>query len=94
MFPIRYVIVYVWALPLPSYSLKVVETHCGYVRKLKDVDGAWAMAQYIEAVEEGDEELRQKRMDEIRFYNEEDLNATWQVLVWLMKKEGWPVPGV
>ena len=76
-----------WALPLLSYSLKEVEKHVGYKRILPEANGAWAMAQYIEAVAGDDEKERQSLMDQICQYNEEDLDATWQVLVWLLEKE-------
>ncbi len=45
------------------------------------------MAQYIEATETEDEDTRQKVMDTILKYNEEDLAATWAVLDWLRKFE-------
>jgi predicted RecB family nuclease len=82
-----------WALPLHSYSLKVVEKYAGYTRKLADANGAWAMARYIEAVESENEEERRTQMAEILEYNEEDLDATWQILKWLMLKEGKIPPG-
>jgi predicted RecB family nuclease len=82
-----------WALPLHSYSLKVVERHAGYRRKLPEANGAWAIAKYIEAVETEDEEQRQAHMGEILEYNEEDLDATWRILTWLLEKEGLEVPG-
>jgi predicted RecB family nuclease len=71
------------ALPLPSYSLKLVERHVGFQRVLEEKRGDWAMAQYIEAVEEADPKARQKVMEEILQYNQEDLAATWAVMEWL-----------
>jgi predicted RecB family nuclease len=73
------------ALPLPSYSLKVVEKYVGYKRTLDEVAGDWAMAKYIEAVETQDLDLRNNIMSQILDYNREDLEATWAVLKWLMK---------
>jgi predicted RecB family nuclease len=70
-------------LPLPSYGLKVVEEYVGFKRTQDEYGGAWSMAQYIEATETEDEDARQKVMDTILKYNEEDLAATWAVLVWL-----------
>ena len=67
-------------LPIPSYSLKVVEEYVGFKRTQKEYGGQWSMAQYIEATETEDEAARQKVMDEILKYNEEDLAATWAVL--------------
>ncbi len=76
------------ALPLSSYSLKEVEKHVGYKRKLKEYGGEWSMAKYIEAVETEDEKQRQAVMSEILDYNREDLEATWAVLQWLRAKTG------
>jgi predicted RecB family nuclease len=39
------------ALPLPSYSLKVVERYIGFERSRTEYGGDWAMARYIEATE-------------------------------------------
>ena len=74
------------ALPLPSYSLKVVEKYVGYKRTLDEVAGDWAMAKYIEAVETQDLDARNDIMTQILDYNREDLEATWAVLEWLKSK--------
>jgi predicted RecB family nuclease len=71
------------ALPLPSYSLKVVEGYVGFERSQSDYGGEWAMARYIEATETSDENLRQSLLSDITEYNREDLAATWAVLCWL-----------
>jgi predicted RecB family nuclease len=71
------------ALPLPSYSLKVVEEFVGFKRTQEEYGGQWSMAKYIEATETDDEQGRQKMIDEILKYNEEDLGATWAVLCWV-----------
>jgi predicted RecB family nuclease len=73
-------------LPLPSYSLKVVEKYIGFNRTQVEYGGDWAMAQYIEASETEDEKTRDKVMDQILTYNEEDLQATWAVFIWLKGK--------
>ena len=72
-------------LPLPSYSLKVVEEYVGFERTQEEYGGQWSMAQYIEATETKDEATRQKVMDQILKYNEEDLAATWAVLCWVQE---------
>lgn len=72
-------------LPLPSYSLKVVEEYVGFERTQDEYGGAWSMAQYIEATETDDEATRQKLMNDILKYNEVDLAATWAVLSWVRK---------
>ena len=74
------------ALPLPSYSLKVVEEYIGFERTQDEYGGQWAMARYIEAIEMEDEKERTEIMDEILTYNKEDLEATWAVLQWLKSK--------
>ncbi len=74
------------ALPLPSYSLKVVEQYVGFQRQLEEYGGEWAMAKYIEAVETEDPAAQAEVMDQILAYNEEDLQATWAVLEWLRAK--------
>ncbi len=71
------------ALPLPSYSLKVVEKYVGVKRTLDEYGGEWAMAKYIEASELQDPQQRDQVMDQILTYNREDLEATWAVLKWL-----------
>ncbi len=76
------------ALPLSSYSLKVVEQYIGFKRTQEEYGGDWSMAKYIEAIETEDKELRQQVMDEILLYNQEDLAATWAVFQWLMRKAG------
>jgi len=73
-------------LPLPSYSLKVVEEYVGFERTMDEYGGSWAMAQFILATETNDENERNARMDEILKYNAEDLGATWAVFEWLRKK--------
>jgi predicted RecB family nuclease len=74
------------ALPLPSYSLKVVEQYVGFERTQDEYGGDWAMAQYIKATETEDEKLRAEVLDQLYQYNSEDLEATWVVLQWLKAK--------
>lgn len=74
------------ALPLPGYSLKLVEKHVGFKRTQDEYGGDWAIAKYIEAIETNDAQLRSKIMDEILTYNREDLEATWAVFDWFRKK--------
>src|SRR5439155_13516703 len=75
------------ALPLPSYSLKVVEQYVGFERQQEEYGGQWAMAKYIEAVETEDEATRADVMAQILAYNREDLAVTWAVLQWLKSKQ-------
>ena len=73
-------------LPVPSFSLKVIEKYVGYKRTQTEYGGDWSMAQYIEAVETRDEAKRAELMGEILKYNSEDLEATWAVFQWLKSK--------
>jgi len=74
------------ALPVPSYSLKVIEKYVGFERTQDTYGGSWAMALFIEATETVDETVRQAIMDKILKYNEEDLAATWAVFQWFRKR--------
>ena len=70
-------------LPLPSYSLKVVDEYVGFERRLSEANGSWSMAKYVEATETDDPAARAALVKEILAYNEEDLDATWAVMEWL-----------
>jgi predicted RecB family nuclease len=74
-------------LPLPSYSLKVVEEYVGFKRTQDEYGGDWAMATFIEATETEDKAIRDELMGQILTYNEEDLGATWAVFEWLRSRE-------
>ena len=74
------------ALPLPSYSLKVVEKYIGFKRTQDEYGGDWAIAKYVEATELEDPVEREKVIEQILIYNREDLEATWAVLEWLRSK--------
>jgi predicted RecB family nuclease len=74
-------------LPLPSYSLKVVEEYVGFKRSQDEYGGNWAMAAFIQATETSEEAKRKELFDSIITYNREDLAATWAVLQWLATKK-------
>ena len=76
-------------LPLPSFSLKVVEKYVGFKRTQDEYGGDWAMAKFIEATETQDRQKRDELMTQICKYNEEDLAATWYVFDWLRLKHPW-----
>ena len=65
--------------PTPGFSLKSIEKVAGYQRSLEGRDGSWAMAKYRLAAR-GDGEID---LQEVNDYNEEDLEATWAVMVWM-----------
>ncbi len=78
------------ALPLPSYSLKVVEELpqlaelTGFDRSGGDVKkGDDSIVAYMEAAETNELSWRQELMQQLADYNQEDLEATWAVQVWL-----------
>lgn len=75
-----------FALPVPSYSLKVIERYVGFARSQTEYGGDWAMAEYIKAVEMHDDRRRREVMDAILLYNQEDLEATWAVLRWTLDR--------
>ena len=78
-------------LPLPSYSLKVVEGYVGFRRRLPEANGSWSIAKYIEATETDDHAARAAILNQILAYNEEDLDATWAVMEWLRRPAPLPV---
>jgi predicted RecB family nuclease len=72
------------ALPIPSYSLKVVERHIGYRRSQDEYGGEWSMAKYIEATELENTADRDNVINQILTYNREDLEAAWSVFQWVL----------
>jgi len=74
------------ALPLPSFSLKVIEKHIGFKRTQDEYGGQWSMAKYIEATETEDQKLRDSVMSEILLYNKEDLESMWAIFEWLRSR--------
>ena len=77
-----------YALPVPSYSLKVIEGLAGYTRTMEEYGGDWSIGRYIRAGETRDEAERTRIMSEILRYNQEDLQATWAVLQWVRGLRG------
>jgi predicted RecB family nuclease len=73
-------------LPIPSFSLKVIEKYIGYKRTQTEYGGEWSISKFIEATETSDEAKRQELMGQILIYNSEDLAATWAVFQWLKSK--------
>ncbi len=71
------------ALPVTSYSLKVIEQYVGFERSQEEFGGTWSIARYMAAQDMKPGAERDAIMAEILKYNEEDLAATWAVLEWL-----------
>ena len=83
------------AVPAPSYSLKVIEklsevkAISGFARTADEVaKGDDSIAAYIEAIETNDMARRTEIVDAILAYNQEDLEATWAVQLWLQQLAG------
>ena len=82
-------------VPAPSYSLKVIEklsevkAISGFARTADEVaKGDDSIAAYIEAIETNDMARRTEIVDAILAYNQEDLEATWAVQLWLQQVAG------
>ena len=73
------------AVPLPSYSLKVVEKLIAFERKAVEVGkGDDSIVAYTTARDSNDAAVQAEIIESIRAYNEEDLAATWAVQEWLV----------
>ena len=70
-------------LPLPSYSLKVVEKFVGFKRAQDVLGGDEAMAHFVWASETAHPHLRNELISKIRAYNRDDLWAMWAVMKYL-----------
>lgn len=69
-------------LPIPSFSLKMVEKFVGFERQLT-FNGELAIVTYMQA---NSAEARKTALSQILQYNEEDLEATWATYVWLKQE--------
>jgi predicted RecB family nuclease len=56
-------------LPVPSFSLKVIEQYVGFKRNLPEGNSQWAMAKFIEATETSDDQRRRELMNAVLDYN-------------------------
>ena len=76
-------------MPLPSYSLKIIEKLIGFERKEVEVGkGDDSIVAYTTARESNDPAVQAEIIESIRAYNEEDLAATWAVREWLVGLSG------
>ena len=74
------------AVPLPSYSLKLVENLAAFKRSDGDVGkGDDSIVAYTTARGSDDPVMQAEIIESIRAYNEEDLAATWAVQEWLVR---------
>lgn len=74
-------------LPVPSYSLKVVEKFLGFERSQTEYGGYWAVLKYLKAAETRNNEKQQQMIQELIAYNQEDLEAMGVVLQWLQQHQ-------
>lgn len=73
------------ALPVHSYSLKELEKHIGFQRRLQNKDGAWAIAKVLEStLNSANMNPDSAVMDELITYNQEDILATKALLDWML----------
>ncbi len=75
-----------FALPVPSYGLKVIERFCGFSRTMEEYGGDWSIGRYLRACQSPDGKERTAILAEIQRYNEEDLQAMAAILSWAMAK--------
>jgi predicted RecB family nuclease len=69
-------------LPVYSYSLKEVEKYVGFERQIL-LSGDAAVAKYVEATTLTDRAERTAILEQIEYYNREDIDSLWAVFLWL-----------
>ena len=58
-------------LPIPSYSIKLVEQWAGFRRKHQQRDGTWAIRQFMQLSSPGDRAHKESIIEELESYNQE-----------------------
>jgi len=69
-------------IPLPSYSLKVIEEYVGFDRPDKDTGGYWSVVNYLKSTSTRNRSKQERLQNELLAYNHADLVAMWHVLEW------------
>lgn len=69
-------------VPIPSYSLKVLEKYVGFVRPDEDTGGYWSVVNYLKAASTKNQARREEIMQQLLAYNCADLEAMWAVMCW------------
>lgn len=69
-------------IPLPSYSLKVIEKYVGFERSDQDTGGYWSVVNYLKSVNTKNAARRDEIMTQLLAYNASDLEAMWHVMCW------------
>lgn len=72
-------------VPLPSYSLKVIEKYVGFERPDQDTGGYWSVVNYLKSVSTKNPQRRDQILDQLLAYNCSDLQAMWHVMAWFQK---------
>ena len=72
-------------LPVPSYSLKQIESFVGFKRTQEEYGGSWSIVRYNNYLETPTKEEADKILDEIKVYNGEDLMSIYEVYKWVEK---------
>lgn len=72
-------------VPLPSYSLKVIEKYVGFERPDQDTGGYWSVVNYLKSVSTKNPQRRQQILDQLLAYNCSDLQAMWHVMTWFQQ---------
>ena len=74
-----------YALPLHDLSLKTVAPYIGFEWRQDDVDAMSSYSLYYKYVTESS--INKESLDKVVIYNEDDCNATVNVLDWMIEKQ-------
>jgi predicted RecB family nuclease len=69
-------------IPLPSYSLKVIEQYVGFDRPDKETGGYWSVVSYLKSTSTRNQSKQLRLQQELLDYNHADLVAMWHVVEW------------
>jgi uncharacterized protein len=72
-------------LPVPSYSLKQIESFVGFKRTQEEYGGSWSIVRYNNYLEAPTKDEADEILNEIKIYNGEDLMSIYEVYKWIEK---------
>jgi len=72
-------------VPIPSYSLKVLEKYVGFERSDQDTGGYWSVVNYLKSISTKNQARREEIMSQLLAYNCSDLEAMWHIMVWFQE---------
>jgi len=72
-------------LPVPSYSLKQIESLVGFKRTQEEYGGSWSIVRYNNYLEAPTKDEADEILNEIKIYNGEDLMSIYEVYKWIEK---------